>query len=298
MTSLLDIGRLAKSQIVELLDSAASLRDVHPNRDQLTGSSIALLFFEPSTRTRISFELAGRSLGADVVSYSPETSSAKKGESDRDTVLTLAAMGVDMMVVRHPSVGFGNKVAEWTGLPVINGGDGRGSHPTQTLADLLTLRDRFGRIDGLSVGLVGDIVNSRVARGSISALPLLGADLTLIGPQGLLPRNPIPGVRTSTDLDSKLGELDVVYLLRVQKERGGGSYYPSDAEYHHRFGLTAERALNMKPDAVVMHPGPINRGVELEGGVADGPSSLILDQVANGIPVRMAAILRSMAAIS
>lgn len=246
------------------------------------------MFFEPSTRTRMSFELAAARLGALVLTFDPETSSAVKGETLRDTARTVGAMGPDLLVVRHSSAGAPEAVERWSGKPVVNAGDGRRAHPTQTLADLHTIRHHFGGFEGLHLGMVGDIVNSRVARGLLDIFPRLGGRVTMIGPTTFLPDHDIWDVDRAADLDQSLGELDIVYLLRVQKERGGGLGYPSDGEYHRRFGLDANRASLLKPDAVVMHPGPINRGVEVAGEVADSSRSLILDQVASGVPVRMA----------
>jgi aspartate carbamoyltransferase catalytic subunit len=284
---LITIGDLDAATINGLLDSADGYGTAI-DRQIGSGRTVATLFFEASTRTRISFELAATRIGADVISFDPDTSSAAKGESLKDTAKTIAAMGVDVLVLRHSDVGAPEKVASWTGRPVINGGDGRRGHPTQTLADLLTIRRSFGRVSGLKVGIVGDVSNSRVARGLIDVLPRLDADLTLIGPPPFVDDNRYLPVRRS--LDDAIAELDIVYLLRVQKERGASQSYPSDTEYRRRFGLTTGRTEMMKPDAVVMHPGPFNRGVEIDGAVADGPRSLILDQVANGVLVRMAAL--------
>lgn len=285
--SLFDISDVSVDEIVTYLDRADHYRD-HVRTSELAESTVATVFYEVSTRTRLSFELAAARLGAEVVSFVPETSSVAKGEILKDTVQTVAAMGVDLLVVRHESAGSPEKVAEWTGLPVVNGGDGRRAHPTQTLLDLLTMRRHFGRLDGLSVGVVGDIENSRVARGLISTLPRMGAELTLVGPATFVPGLGAGGLSVTNQIDAVLSEFDVVYLLRVQKERGGSSGYPSDAEYHSRFGLTSKRESQMKGGAVVMHAGPMNRGVEISDPIADGDRSLILEQVSNGVPVRMA----------
>ena len=288
MSSLITIADLATSQIVELLDLATQLKE-EPG-DRAAGRLIVPMFFEPSTRTRMSFDIASARLGAKVIEFDPETSSAVKGESLRDTAQTVGALGPDLIIIRHPRAGAPEAVARWSGRPVINGGDGRRAHPTQTLADLLTMRDHFGDLNGLRVGIVGDIANSRVARGLLDSLPRFGAEITGIGPPGFVPRDLPWEMARTTDLDSKLGELDVVYLLRVQKERGGALAYPSDAEYHGRFGLSEERSQLMKPDCVVMHPGPINRGVEIAGSLVDSDRSLVLDQVSAGVHVRMAVI--------
>lgn len=288
--SLFDISSLTHSEITEILDAAESMRQRTP--EGFADRSVVPMFFEPSTRTRLSFDLAASRLGATLVVFDHETSSATKGETLRDTARTVGAMGPDLLIVRHENAGAPEAVARWSGVPVINAGDGRRAHPTQTLADLFTMRRHFGGIAGLRVGMVGDIVNSRVARGLLSALPALGAEVVAVGPATFLPQHGEWDIEHSGDLESVLGELDVVYLLRVQKERGGGLGYPSDSEYHARFGLTERRAELMKPEAVVMHPGPMNRGVEISGAVADSERSLILAQVSSGVPVRMAVMAR------
>lgn len=292
--SLFDIASLSPDEITEILDSADAMRVEAP--DSFAGRTVVPMFFEASTRTRLSFDLAASRLGANLVVFDHETSSAAKGETLRDTARTVGAMGPDLLIVRHADAGAPEAVARWSGVPVVNAGDGRRAHPTQTLADLFTMRGRFGDIAGLRVGMVGDIVNSRVARGLLSALPALGARVVAVGPATFLPRHGHWDIDHTGDLESVLGELDVVYLLRVQKERGGGLGYPSDAEYHARFGLTEGRAELMKPEAVVMHPGPMNRGVEISGAVADSERSLILEQVTSGVPVRMAVMARILAA--
>lgn len=290
MTSLFTTADLAAGEIDQIIESSRSFRNNSSGSPSLN-ATVATVFFEPSTRTRLSFELAAARLGCSVVSFDPTSSSLAKGESLKDTVQTVAALGADVLIIRHSEVGTPETVERWTGCPVINAGDGRRAHPTQTLADLLTILDRFGAIDGVRVGLIGDIVNSRVARGLLDVFPRMGADVTMIGPPTFLPE--WPGVKSSTSLDDVLPSLDVVYLLRVQKERGGKDGYPSDGEYRQRFGLTEARAASLNPDAVILHPGPLNRGVEIDASVADGKRSLILSQVANGVPVRMAVIERS-----
>jgi aspartate carbamoyltransferase catalytic subunit len=291
---------MSRTVLEELLDTAERLGKQLEGRDKgssdLVGVTVSTVFFEPSTRTRLSFEKAATHLGADVMTFSPESSSLEKGESLRDTVLTLRALGGDLLVVRHREVGVPGLVARWTGLPVINAGDGRGEHPTQALADALAIRKHFGALEGIRVAVVGDIGNSRVARSQLWAFPTLGLDLTLIGPRPLLPSANPWGVKMETDLDSVLETFDVVYLLRVQRERGATSGIPSVSGYAARFGLTEERLSRLSPAAVVMHPGPINRGVEICDAAADGPRSLILEQVSNGVPVRMAVLLDAMRA--
>jgi len=298
---LLSISDLDRAEIEDLLTLAAEFssvleRDI-PKVPTLRGRTIATVFFEASTRTRLSFERAAKALSADVMSFAPGTSSVTKGESLKDTVLTLEATGADLFVVRHGSVGAAARVAGWVNGPVINGGDGAHQHPTQALLDALTLRQRFGKLDGLKVGIVGDIANSRVARSNIDAFTKLGAQVELIAPSPLLPvdLSAFP-VTVSGSLEDSLPHLDVVYLLRVQIERGSGPILPSLAEYGLRFGMNRQRLQMLPADAVVMHPGPINRGVEITADVADDPRSLVLDQVQNGVSTRMAVIFRLLGA--
>lgn len=301
MKHLLSIEDLTAEEITELADLADGFvevlgRDV-PKVPTLRGRTIALLFFENSTRTRLSFDRAAKALSADVLTFTPGGSSVSKGESLKDTALTLQAMGPDLMVVRHSATGAPWRVAEWTGLPVVNAGDGAHQHPTQALLDVHTIRQHFGVVAGLSVAIVGDIRHSRVARSTAGALVTLGASVTLVAPRTLLPFDTTGwGVQTAGSLDDVLGEVDVLYLLRIQQERGGGDVFPSVAEYIKRFGLTRQRAQNLKPDAMVMHPGPMNRGVEIDPAVADGPRSLVTAQVSNGIAVRMAVLFRLLGA--
>ncbi|CAN5796675.1 aspartate carbamoyltransferase catalytic subunit [soil metagenome] len=301
MKHLLSISDLDRAEIEDLLTLAAEFssvleRDI-PKVPTLRGRTIATVFFEASTRTRLSFERAAKALSADVMSFAPGTSSVTKGESLKDTVLTLEATGADLFVVRHGSVGAAARVAGWVNGPVINGGDGAHQHPTQALLDALTLRQRFGKLDGLKVGIVGDIANSRVARSNIDAFTKLGAQVELIAPSPLLPvdLSAFP-VTVSGSLEDSLPHLDVVYLLRVQIERGSGPILPSLAEYGLRFGMNRQRLQMLPADAVVMHPGPINRGVEITADVADDPRSLVLDQVQNGVSTRMAVIFRLLGA--
>jgi aspartate carbamoyltransferase catalytic subunit len=289
--SLFDICQLSQSEIIDILDRADEMKK-SPVGASYSGKAIVPMFFEPSTRTKVSFDLAASKLGAAVVAFDHRNSSSAKGETLRDTARTVGAMDPDLLIVRHEKAGAPEAVARWSGTPVVNAGDGRRAHPTQTLADLLTIRDHFGGFAGLRVGMVGDIVNSRVARGLLSCLPPLGASLVAVGPATFTPEEGIWDTDVSNDLDSVLGELDIVYLLRVQKERGGGLGYPSDGEYHKRFGLNDSRADQLKPGCVVMHPGPMNRGVEISDSLADGERSLILSQVAAGVPVRMAVMAR------
>lgn len=297
MRHLLTTDGLDRDSIESFLDDADEFADVLrrpiPKVPALRGKTVATLFFEPSTRTRMSFEKAAKALSADTMSFTPGTSSLKKGESLKDTVLTVEAMGVDLMVVRHEATGAPWRVADWASVPVVNGGDGAHQHPTQALLDCLTLRHRFGRLDGLRVGIVGDIRHSRVARSDIFAMTTLGSEVTLVAPPTLLPLDTDGWpVRTTSDLDEVLTELDCVYLLRVQAERGGASVFPSFAEYRRRFGMTRARLERLKPDSVVLHPGPMVRGVEIDADVADDARTLVLDQVTNGVAVRMAVMFQ------
>ncbi len=251
------------------------------------------LFFEDSTRTRVSFETAAKRLSADTMTFSVATSSVKKGESVRDTVETIEAMGVDAFVVRHRSAGVPWQVARWTDAAVINAGDGWHEHPTQALLDCYTIRAHLGGLEGRRIAIVGDIKHSRVARSDCLAFSALGAEVTLVAPPTLLPPS-LEGwpVKVTHDLDDVLGAVDVVYLLRMQRERMTEALLPSLREYTARYGLTVRRADRLAPDAIVMHPGPMNRGVEIAAEVADLPRAVITDQVRNGVAVRMAVLYR------
>lgn len=297
MNHFLSTEDTTREELTELLDDAESFVEVLdrpiPKVPALRGKTVATMFFEPSTRTKLSFEKAAKALSADTMSFSPSTSSLSKGESLKDTVLTVQAMGTDAMVVRHTATGAPWRVAEWVDQPVLNAGDGAHQHPTQALLDALTIRQRFGTLDGLRIGVVGDIRHSRVARSDVFAFNTLGAEVTMVAPKTLLPiQTDGWPAQTSEDLDEVLTELDVVYLLRVQAERGGASVFPSLSEYTTRYGMTVQRFSRLKPDTVVLHPGPMNRGVEIAAEVADDDRSLILQQVANGVAVRMAVLFR------
>jgi aspartate carbamoyltransferase catalytic subunit len=293
MKSFTGVRGMGRGEIERLVTEACEYRDALDGGGlidrSLEGRCVASLFFEPSTRTRLSFDLAAQRLGGHVLTFFPETSSSLKGESLHDTVLTVAAIGADVLVVRHKEEGVPEKVGEWTGLPVINAGDGTNEHPTQALLDLVTLKRRFGSLSGLRVGIVGDIAHSRVAGSLIHAMSPLGVELVLVGPGEWLPSE--TSVALSQDLDATIPHVDVVYLLRVQTERGG----VIDDDYVARFRMDATRASELGEDSVIMHPGPINRGVELTDEVADSPRSLITEQVRNGVPTRMA-VLRRLAA--
>jgi aspartate carbamoyltransferase catalytic subunit len=290
---LLSIDQLSPSQIELVLKTADSFREVGTRTIKkvpiLRGRTVCNLFFEPSTRTRISFELAAKRLSADVINFTGDAkSSLSKGESFKDTAQTLQAMGVDCIVVRHSSAGAPHRLSQWVEASVINAGDGAHEHPTQALLDLYSIREHFPSFDGLRVGIVGDILHSRVARSNVAAMTKMGSQVTLVAPPTLIP----PaiegwGAEVSYDLEEVLPKLDVVYLLRVQKERQNEQLVPSLREYATFWGLDRRRVDLMKPEAIIMHPGPMNRGVEIAADVADLDRSIIIDQVTNGVAVRM-----------
>ncbi|MFM7718505.1 MAG: aspartate carbamoyltransferase catalytic subunit [Actinomycetota bacterium] len=289
---LLSIHDLDPEDILRVLDTAESFREVGTRVIKkvpaLRGRTVVNLFYENSTRTRISFELAAKRLSADVINFSTSGSSVSKGESLKDTALTLQAMGADAVVIRHFSSGAPLALTSWIRGSVLNAGDGTHEHPTQALLDLYTMRERLGRIEGLRVAIVGDVLHSRVARSLSLALSKMGARATLVGPPTLIPPDaPAWGVDVSYAIDDVLPELDVCYMLRVQRERQRQQYFPSVREYSRLFGLTRERAARLRDTALVMHPGPMNRGVEIDSDVADLPSAVIEEQVTNGIAVRM-----------
>jgi aspartate carbamoyltransferase catalytic subunit len=286
-------GRAGIEAMLDLTDSMVEVqqRDI-PKVPALRGKTVVSLFYEDSTRTRLSFETAAKRLSADTMTFSVSTSSVKKGESLLDTVQTIDAMGVDAIVVRHGAAGAPHRVAQWSSARVVNAGDGRHEHPTQALLDSFTLRHHRGpSLDGCRIAIVGDIRNSRVARSNVKAFTALGCELTLVGPPTLMPeRLDDWPVQVSFDLDDVLADVDVVYLLRIQRERIDQALFPSIREYAARWGLTVERAARLKPDTLVMHPGPMNRGVEIAGAVADSARSLVTEQVANGVALRMAVL--------
>ncbi|HEX9316091.1 MAG TPA: aspartate carbamoyltransferase catalytic subunit [Actinomycetota bacterium] len=293
MKHLLSIDQLSPSQIELVLKTADSFREVGTRTIKkvpiLRGRTVCNLFFESSTRTRISFELAAKRLSADVINFTGDArSSLAKGESFKDTAQTLQAMGVDAIVVRHSSAGAPHRLSRWVEASVINAGDGAHEHPTQALLDLYSIREHFPSFDGLRVGIVGDILHSRVARSDVAALTKMGSQVTLVAPPTLIP----PaiegwGAEVSYDLEGVLPKLDVVYLLRVQKERQNEQLVPTLREYAAFWGLDRRRVDLMKPEAIIMHPGPMNRGVEIAADVADLERSIIIDQVTNGVAVRM-----------
>jgi aspartate carbamoyltransferase catalytic subunit len=294
LLSIADLTRADIEQLHQITDVFAEVsRRSIPKVPALRGKNIVWLFYEDSTRTRLSFEQAAKRLSADTMTFSVGSSSVKKGESLRDTVLTIEAMGVDAVVVRHASAGVPWQIARWLEerVSVVNAGDGWHEHPTQALLDSYTIREERGTLDGLHIGIVGDIKHSRVARSDVIAFTALGADVTLVAPPTLLPPS-LDGwpVRVSHDLDSVLPTLDVAYLLRMQRERMTEALLPSLREYTSRYGLTARRVDGMKDESLVMHPGPMNRGVEISAEVADLPRSVIIDQVRNGVATRMAVL--------
>jgi aspartate carbamoyltransferase catalytic subunit len=292
---LLGIGDLTRDDIEHLLTLTDSFVEVSrrrmPKVPALQGRTVTWLFYEDSTRTRLSFEQAAKRLSADTLSFSVSTSSVNKGESLRDTVETIEAMGVDAIVVRHRSAGVPHQVAGWASGSVINAGDGWHEHPTQALLDCYTIREHLGGLDGRHIAIVGDVNHSRVARSDVLAFTALGAEVTLVAPPTLLPPS-LDGwpVRVNHDIDAVLPGVDAVYLLRMQRERMGAALLPSLREYTARFGLTHRRVGLLDEKAIVMHPGPMNRGVEIAADVADLPRSVVVDQVRNGVAVRMAVL--------
>lgn len=292
---LLSVGDLDRTQIEELLDLTDTFVEVGrraiPKVPALRGRTVVSLFFEDSTRTRLSFDTAAKRLSADTMSFAVSASSVNKGESVRDTVETIEAMGIDAVIVRHRSSGVPAQIARWTDAVVVNAGDGWHQHPTQALLDSYTIRSRRGSLEGCRIAVVGDVAHSRVARSNVEMFTALGAEVVLVAPPTLLPPDTSAwDVRVSHSLDAVLGDVDVCYLLRMQRERMTEPLIPSEREYTALFGLTSRRADRMRSDALVMHPGPMNRGVEIASEVADRPGSVITEQVANGVAVRMAVL--------
>lgn len=289
------LDELDADEITFLLDTARAFKGVGKRSlkkvPALRGKTLVNFFVEPSTRTRTSFEIAAMRLSADVVNISATASSLQKGETLKDTALNLQALQADIIVLRHSSPGSSRFLAERLESSIINAGDGAHEHPTQGLLDIFTIREKFGRIEGLNVAIVGDILFSRVARSNIFGLLKLGAKVTLVGPSTLVPQSfEKLGVRVIHRIDDVLAEADVVNLLRIQHERQRKEYFPGLGEYVALFGLTKTRAAKLKPSCLIMHPGPINRGIEIDSDVADGAQSVILEQVTNGIAVRMAVL--------
>jgi aspartate carbamoyltransferase catalytic subunit len=295
MKHLLTIDDLGADGIEEVLKTADTFAEINrrpiPKVQSLRGKTVVSTFFEDSTRTRLSFETAARRLGADVMTFSAASSSLKKGESLRDTVETLDAIGAHAFVVRHRSAGVPAQIAKWTEAAVVNAGDGQHEHPTQALLDCYTLRQHVGDLHGKRILIVGDVKHSRVARSNVAAFTALGAKVKLVAPQTLLPPSLDDWpVDVTTNLDGALDDADVVYLLRIQQERMDQALLPSLREYSQLYGLDSARAARLKPDTLILHPGPMNRGVEIAADVADAPNAVITEQVANGVSVRMAVL--------
>lgn len=295
------ISEMGLDGVQRILDLTDHMVDVNarpnPKVPALRGRTVCNMFFESSTRTRLSFETAAKRLSADVMTFTAGESSVGKGESMRDTIETVAAMGVDAFVLRHKSSGVPWQAAQWTTASIVNGGDGWHAHPTQALLDAYTVRTALARtsgFDGLRVAVVGDIRHSRVARSTAEVFTLLGADVTLVAPATLLP--PVPPAAATDDLDGVIGDLDVLYLLRMQRERIADAVVPSIREYSARFGLTPRRAQRLPKHALVMHPGPMNRGVEILVDPSELPGAVITKQVSNGVAVRMAVLFELLAA--
>ncbi len=295
LRDLISIEDLDTDDVTRILDTAEQLLPIADRRRNsvptLRGRVVCNLFLEDSTRTRLSFDLAAKRLSAEVINFSASGSSVSKGESFKDTALTLDAMGVDCVVVRSRSSGAPLQLASYLDTPILNAGDGWHQHPTQALLDVFTMRRHLGDLTGRRVVIVGDVLHSRVARSEVQALRLLGAHVTLVAPPTLLPPAVAGwGVGVADRLDDALVDADVVYALRVQRERMHRAFFPSSREYARLWGLTVDRVERMRPDALVMHPGPMNRGVEITGDVADSPRAVITEQVTNGIAVRMACL--------
>ncbi|MEV7802572.1 aspartate carbamoyltransferase catalytic subunit [Microbispora sp. NPDC088329] len=292
---LISAGDLARDDALLILDTAEELARVSQRSIKklptLRGRTVVNLFYEDSTRTRMSFEAAAKRLSADVINFSARGSSVSKGESLKDTARTLEAMGADAVVIRHGASGAPHRLATWVRGSVVNAGDGTHEHPTQALLDAFSVRRRLGRIEGLKIAVVGDVLHSRVARSNVLLLHTLGAEVTLVAPPTLLPVavESWP-CQISYDLDAVLPKSDVVMMLRVQLERMNAAYFPSAREYSRRYGLDRDRFARLHDDAIVMHPGPMNRGMEISAEVADSPRSTIVEQVANGVTVRMAVL--------
>jgi aspartate carbamoyltransferase catalytic subunit len=292
---LLGIADLSSDEINLILDTAEAMREIGQRPIKkvptLRGKTVVNLFFEPSTRTRTSFEIAEKRLSADTLNIAVATSSVLKGETLADTAMNIEAMAPDIIVLRHESSGACHLLARICKSRIINAGDGMHEHPTQALLDAFTIREHKKRIEGLKVAVVGDLLHSRVLRSNVLLLTKLGADVWLSGPPTMVPTGiQRLGVRVSTSVDEAVEDADVIMMLRIQQERMQGAFFPSIREYFTVFGMTVERVKRARPDVIIMHPGPMNRGVEIASDVADGPYSVILEQVANGVAVRMAVL--------
>jgi aspartate carbamoyltransferase catalytic subunit len=292
---LLGIGDLASDEIHLILDTAEAMREIGQRPIKkvptLRGKTVVNLFYEPSTRTRTSFEIAEKRLSADTLNIAVASSSVLKGETLADTAMNIEAMAPDIIVLRHPSSGACHLLSRICRSRIINAGDGMHEHPTQALLDAFTIREHKKRIDGLKVVIVGDLLHSRVLRSNVLLLTRLGAEVWICGPPTMVPPGmERAGVRVSTAVEDAVVDADVIMMLRIQQERMQGAFFPSLREYFNTFGMTAARVARAKPDVIIMHPGPMNRGVEIASDVADGPYSVILEQVANGVAVRMAVL--------
>ncbi len=290
---ILDMESLSVQDITMILDTAEGMKEISKRPVKkvptLRGKTIVLLFQEPSTRTKSSFDIAAKRLSADAISLSKSSSSIVKGETLIDTARTLEAMNPDIIVLRHPSSGAPHLIAKHVNASVINAGDGIHAHPTQALLDLMSVREKKGKLAGLNISIVGDISHSRVARSNITGFTMMGANVTVSAPATMIPRGiEALGCRVAPDMDTCIENADVIMMLRIQKERQENILFPTEREYAALFGLNAQRLERAKPDAIVMHPGPLNRGVEISAEVADGRNAVILDQVTNGVAIRMA----------
>ena len=301
---LLSMNDLDRQDILAILDTAESMHDVQRREVKklptLRGRTVVNMFFEDSTRTRSSFELAGKWLSADVINISGKGSSTSKGESLRDTVRTVAAMGVDGFVIRHSASGAAQQVSGWVDAVVINAGDGTHEHPTQALLDAYSMRQRLGDLEGRHVAIVGDLTHSRVLRSNLICLKTLGAHVTVVAPPTLMPSGiatwaKSEGFDTSYDFDAVLPTVDAVMMLRVQRERMSGGFFPTEREYTVGYGLTRERLRSLQEHTVILHPGPMNRGLEIATDAADAAQSLVLDQVSAGVAVRMSVLYHLLA---
>ena len=304
MKHLLSIDDLTRDTVQALFDTAADMHDVQRREVKklpaLRGRTVVNLFFEDSTRTRSSFEIAGKWLSADVINISAKGSSTSKGESLRDTVMTVCAMGVDGLVIRHAASGAAHQVSQWVDAAVVNAGDGMHEHPTQALLDAYTLQQRLGSLAGKHVVIIGDLTHSRVFRSNVKLLAKLGAEVTVVAPPTLMPSgiaswSAAAGFATSYDVDEVLPSADAVMMLRVQRERMSGGYFPTSREYTVGYGLTRDRLAKLGPDVPICHPGPMNRGLEIAADAADAAQSVILDQVSSGLAVRMAVLYHLLA---
>ena len=290
---ILDIDSLSVEEIQTILDTAAGLKEISSRPIKkvptLRGKTVILFFHEPSTRTRMSFDIAAKRLSADSISITAGSSSMVKGETLIDTAKNLEAMNPDIIVMRHAAAGAPYLLAKHLKASIINAGDGMHAHPTQALLDMMTVREEKGRLTGLRIAIIGDITHSRVARSNVAGFIKMGAEVRLAGPPTMIPQGvEILGAQVTHDMAEAIDGVDVIMMLRIQRERQKSFLFPSEREYARRYGLNAERMKNLSPDVLVMHPGPLNRGVEISPDVADGPHSIILDQVANGVALRMA----------